>query len=402
MLAYKRVKVISDMMLATGNSAEHLLLSISIVRTAHLFDRYFDMDSTSHDGSLSHQTTRLPLELVLMILELAARTWRDIHPHWSASLQLVCHAVQNALEPIIYGLFTVEMVQTYHNGASQKALEPDAQRLEQILANDAPKVCHLILGQHSLARFKARTSIPIRTVPRLSIIAGNRDRTSHLDLTRIPLIVCSDDTELLFYGQLEYSILEVSNELPWTRGRFWDSEDNPISYTPHYDFLVTGAPDAGYNLSALTPRGERWFFLELADLRTTILYDIANILRSLQPELQNAHVVLACAPEYMTRWGIGVDEAIQLLDASRTLPPEDLTLEAVWCRHQRPTVQLDSGDFRILRKSRVSPELLYSRLHISDALWQCDELERVGMWYGRAIERGDAWDEGRLVRRFVP
>jgi len=132
-----------------------------------------------------------------------------------------------------------------------------------------------------------------------------------------------------------------------------------------------------------------------------VLGDIALILRSSRPKLHNAHVVICCAVDYITPWKFGVDETIQLLNASRPLPADDRALEEWWAEHQYPPLGLGSRNFQMLRKFRVDPEVLYIRVHISHALWGCGGPGWAGLWYGRAVERGDTWDEGRPVRRFV-
>ena len=137
-------------------------------------------------------------------------------------------------------------------------------------------------------------------------------------------------------------------------------------------------------------------------LSRPVLSDIANIL--LRPPVYNPdvhrEVVLVCPPGYTTPWGLEIDKTVQLLDKSRVLPRDDRASEERWCIREGLPVVLDHLDFRMLRRSQVDPEVLYSRIHVSHALWGCNEAGWEGWWYGHAVERGDVWDEGRLVRRF--
>jgi len=344
---------------------------------------------------------RLPLELVLVTLEWAARTWIDVHPRWTASLQLVSHAAQAAIEPIIYSVFVIQSSE-WQDRADLWNQARDAELLAWILANDAPRVSHLILGENALAA--ARTSsAPTRSFERLSIVTDiNSEILPHDDT---PLKVTSTNTNHIIFGQVQVGFLR---HFPGPEGhkRFWRSRTSAIGGAPAYNFVCIDDVQSNTNLPAAVSGGERWFYFELGKrtaLSTLVLQDIAGVLQSTMPDsdLRNAQIVIVCPVGYTSPWGLGVDETIQMLDSSRMLPVEDRALENQWCAEHDLSVAFNSLEFRMLRNSKVDPDVLYGRVHVSHALWGCDGSGSVGLWYGRAVERGDAWDEGRLLRRFV-
>jgi len=358
------------------------------------------MTSVSYEVPVFHQTTNLPLELVLVILEFAARTWIDVHPRWTASLQLISRTARAAIEPIIYRVFIVQGNLRRDSGGVLGL--PDIERLAQILANDAPRIHHLVLGEAALAGLRTPVA-PTRSVARLSVITRQ-------DVPRLPALaqplnagVNSNKTELVCTGLALVGNLRFSVDT-WEHRRFWRSNLATIRGASSYDTIGILAVDNDGNRPGIIGRGDKWFHIELVNqmaLSTLILNDIAGLLRSSLPELRSAQVVIVCPADYTSPYSLRVDETLQLLDASRTLPAADETLEAEWCAEQHLPIELSPQQFRMLRKSRVHPDVLYSRVHVSHAVWGCDGPGWVGLWYGRAVERGDAWDKGRLLRRFV-
>jgi len=347
-----------------------------------------------------HQTINLPLELVLVILESAARTWIDVHPRWTASLQLISHAARAAIEPIIYRVFIVQGDPRRDSVGDLILL--DAERLAQILANDTPQIHHLILGVAALTGLRTPAG-PTRSVARLSVITRQ-------DAPRLPALtqplnagVNSNKTELVCTGLALVGNLRFSGDT-WEHRRFWRSKPVPSRLQIFYGWAdVIAVDNDGNHLNTMIP-GEKWFHMEVGNQRSIsmpILKDIAGLLHSSLPELRNAQVVIVCPVDYTSEWGLAVDETLQLLDASCTLPIEDQTLEKQWCAEQHLPVALNSLDFQSLRESKVDSNVIYSRVHVSHAVWGCNGPGWVGLWYGRAVERGDAWDKGRPLRQFV-
>ena len=338
----------------------------------------------------------MPPELILVTLEWAARTWIDVHLQWAASLQLVSRAAHTAIEPIIYRVFTLQTSEA-PNTHGQWGQTKAASRLVEILTRGTPRIHHLILGSFTLDTIR-RLSIPRRSIPQFSIVSP-RPIMSFKPLTNW-LRVTSPNIEFSHTGRVQASYLRATSG---GHTRLWGSEVILATAMPTYDFLAIYAPSTGEKRRDAAASSVQWLHMELGEwmsLSMIVLYDIAAILLSDTPGLQNAHVVIACPVNYTSAWGLGVDETMQLLDASRELPAEDRPLEEQWCTEQHMSVALEPRQFRMLRRSRVEPDVLYNRVHISHALWGCDGPGWVGSWYGRAVERGDAWDEGRLLRRF--
>ena len=353
------------------------------------------MTSISDEVPVLHLATKLPLELVLAILEFAARTWIDVHPQWIASLQLISRAARAAIEPIIYRVFAVRDNPRHDNEGRSHT-----QRLAQILANDASRIHHLILGEDALAGFRTPAA-PTRSVARLSVIT-RQDLFRPPDLTQ-PLNVSSNKTELVCYRLALVGMLH-SHGGTWKHRRFWWPIVVKGRVPKFYDWVDVIAVDNDGNCLDMKVSGDKWIHIELGNQPTIlmpILKDIAGFLHSFLRELRSAQIVIVCPVDYTSPWGLGVDETLQLLDASRTLPAADETLEAEWCAEQHLPIALGPPEFRMLRNSRVIPDVLYSRVHVSHAVWGCNGPGWAGLWYGRAVERGDAWDKGRPLRRFV-
>ena len=318
---------------------------------------------------------------------------------WAALLQLVSRAARAAIEPIIYCVFVVQS-NAWRDGQGHWTRPPNAQQLARILAKDSPRVLHLTLGEAALASLRT-PSAPKRSVARLSVVT-RRGSVLLPDLTK-PLNVNSNNVEIVYNGLTRVGNLRFFGGT-WEHRRFWRSILAAIRGAPLYDSIGIIAVDNDGNRPNLIVQGDRWFHIELGSqtaLSTLILNDIAGILHSSMPELCSAQVVIVCPIDYVAPWGLRVDETLQLLDASHTIPVADETLEAGWCAKQQLPIALNSLEFQSLRESRVKPDVIYSRIHVSHAVWGCNGPGWVGLWYGRAVERGDAWDKGRLLRPFV-
>jgi len=336
------------------------------------------------------QTQRLPLELILGILECAARTWIDVHPRWTASLQLVSRAAKTAIEPIVYHVFVVRRKGIDRSDTNIQR----ASRLAQILANGVvPHIHHLIIGVDALDIIRGSPST--LSIPRLSIISLQWVRPS--EYLSKPFTITGTKVELLRHGSLLVSCTSTLRSTE-ERVRFWGTTETRHDFSSAYNFLTLDASSMSKDPSTAVTGGSRWFYLELGEMKldTLVLDDIVDILTSRRPDLRDAHVVIVAPVNYISPCGLGVDETVHLLDVHHKFAEIRKQKE-----HWRVPITLDLNDSQALRWSKLDPELLYSRVHVSHVLWGLDDQGWPGLCYGRAVERGNAWDEGRLLRRPV-